>query len=630
MKEVDSVACLRVLIISLIVVCIGWSIQLAFHQLWLCIYSPTSWKMGFIFSILLSCLPLSYAGYLFWKSPHLPTIKLDFKDILFIISLVFIGVVFWRFFSLKAIYYPIHTYGDEAFHMSRVQLMNSDFYSWVHYFFSSHTPPPAYRAEYMMYPALAYVPGVLWNIMLGHVNSPADQRAFLVVSYLAVVITTYILSRFIVKSRLISGLFALLSISSALLLSYTMSFYIELHYVGVLLFSFWLLALGTEKNSPEVIFTAVFVSSLAPIIRESAIGGTIGIVIAAMLWHYLQGKSEKKIISRWLPCLLYLLVGLLPFSMYYTAKSNYSSWDKTRTSFSFLTQQDYYSLFTYAFMYLGPLLILSSFILCIYFKRATQHSSSVIDYFCLKKSSLINEGFHSEQLLSAKLEHTSKPAHLYILLAAVVGIILELAIQAIFLPGFMPWTRNYLFYYAQFMVLSILCVNYFLQKKESKIKIFLIPLLVCSVFINTFIGNTYLKSNKWFHESEVVFDLRPITAYINEHRQQFENRSIYIYWPEHFPTYPESLLPNFIKLIKIPALKAEPLFFSFERVQSALPKDARYILFYYLKNSAKPQAFHNIPAVKRPQLSHFPYHVLIESIDPWSSGNNGVMLLEKT
>lgn len=629
MKEVDSGTCLRVLIISLIVVSMGWQIQLAFHQLWLCIHSSLSWKSGFHIFITLSFLPFIYAGYLFWSRPHLPVVELDIQDLMLMVILICIGILFWWFFASEAIYYPMHTYGDEAFHMSRVKLMNSDFFSWVHYFFSHNASPPAYRSEYMMYPALAYVPVVFWNTFLGHIDSPADQRAFLVVSYLAIVITTYILARFIVKSRLISVLLAVLSISSALLLSYTMSFYIELHYVSVLLFSFWLLALGTEKNSPEVVFTAVFVSSLAPIMRESALGGTIGIVVAAILWHSLHGKSDK-VINNFFSSFLYIFAGLLPFSMYYLAKSNYTNWDRTRTSLSYIFHQDYYSLFSYAFIYLGPLFILASFILCVYFKQASQQLHHISAWSRAKKIALIGRGeaLYSPQQTSTELDPT-KSSYIYVLLAALVGIILELAMQVIFLPGYMPWTRNYLFYYAQFMVLSILCVNYLGQKKVSK-NLFLILLLIGGVLINTFIGHNYLKSNKWFHESEFVFDFRPITAYINEHRQQFENQTIYIYWPEHFPTYPENLLPNFIKLIKIPALKAEPLFFPFDRIQSALPKDARYILFYYLKNNAKPQAFHEIPAVIRPRLTYYSYQVLVESVDPWSYGNNGVMLLEKT
>ncbi len=590
MVEQKNIICQTLLILTLCTVSLGWLIQFSFHQTWLCIFGQIPWHKGFYLSCLMASLPLLYSLSLLLKGDCFPVIDLDYQDGLISIILVFFGVLFWYFFSMDAAHYPVHTYGDEAFHSNRVEIMATDLRAWFNYFFHLK-PAPSFRAEYMMYPSLAYVPVTLWTFILGHPESIIYQRMFLVINYLAIILTTYLLARLIIKSKPMSTLIALIPMTSTLLIAYTMSFYIEMQYVSVLMLSFWLLTLGIEKHSENIVITAVFVASLAPIIRESAITGTLGIVFTSALWRYFTVSTDQKFITRFVILTRYFIAGLLPFFMYYVAKSNYTDWDKTRTSLSFIIHQDYLSLLKYAFVYLGPTAIFSFIYL----------------------------------ILQPKI---AKP-YWYLFLAAIIGIISSIAIQAIFLPGYMPWTRNYLFAYAQFMVLIILCFNS-LWLSNNKTKNTAIVLVLITVIVNITLTIRCLYNNALFHESEVVFNLEPISRYITSHPDKFKNQTLYLYWPDHFPTFPEKLLPSFVVLKTLTSPKPEPLFLSFNAINSTLPDKVNYLLFYYLKNESLPQAFNSIPNVQQPKADELnSYTLLVNSVDPWSQGRNGVILLER-
>ncbi len=569
-----------------LIVFIAWLIQLAMHQSWIGFIS--SWTEGLLVSTLLCMLPLGYCFVLLRNKATLPKYTIHFQDILFIILLISISFIMWQHYAEYAASFPMHTYGDESFHTTRVPIMAEDFHDWIRFLFHHHHTRPSFHAEYMFYPSLAYVPVTLWTMLLGKTASVSDQRLFLFINYLAVVLSTYLLARIMIQSKVISFFLALLPITSALLLSYTMSFYIELHYVSILILSFALLAWGVKDKSKEMVMTAIFVVSLAPITRESGVTGACGIIFAAMIWRYFNIDTTKSILIRLISASWYLAIGLVPFVMYYISKSHYTEWDKTRTSIKFLLDQDYVELIKYAAIYLGPLAIFSFFFIP-----------------QIKKSP-------------------------YLFLAAISGIAASLLMESIFLPGYMPWSRNYLFYYADFIVLTTTCIS-FIWQSSYKLKQLAPMLLIIGIVANGLITIKYLPNDELFHESETVFNFDPITKYITQNTHEFANQKIYLFWPQGFPTYPEKLLPKDITLAKISTIAQRPNFIPFDLVEDNLPKDAKFVLFYYLKNSSLPKAFSSIPSVQRPeqqQLNH--YKILVESIDPWSKGKSGVMLLEKT
>lgn len=595
----------HLLIAIQILVSIGWLIQLSFHQTWMCLpgINMLSWKTGYVLSILVSLTPLLFSLSLLRRNPALPITIINYCDIFILLSLLALSLFFWWYFSKGALYFPIHMYGDETFHSTRVELMAKDFHTWMNYIFVPKTPRPEFHAEYMFYPSLAYVPIALLASLFGDASSIADQRIALVIYYLAIIFSTYLLARIFIKSRGISALIAVLSASSALLLAYTTSFYIEISYVGPFIFSFCLLAWGINNHSKEIVITAVLVSSLGPIMRETAIGTTGGIILVAMLWQYYTVDSythlmplKRKMIHA-LFATQYMVIGLLPFAAYYIAKSHYTDWDKTRTSLAFILQQDYPTLLQYSLLYLSPIALAALL-------------------FCL---------FQWKKIYSWD---NTKRTSFYLMLAAITGILASLLTESIFIPGYMPWTRNYLFYYADFTVLIILFFTYFCRIKCNSLAFIL---LLLGIGINTFIDIQYLQNDDYFHESETVFDFRTINHYITKHREQFEHQTIYIAWPKGYPTYPIKLLPAFILLKSIAIVPEQSRFPEFEIVHKILPNNAHYLLFYYLKNESKPRAFHNgIPSASPPtSLELQGYKILINSVDSWSNGKNGVMLLEK-
>lgn len=591
-------SCYYLLILIQLLVCLGWMSQLAFHQTWmfLCIgpnpLTHISWNMGFFLSILISLIPLITSFLLLWQRPSLPICYIDYRDCCIIFLLTGLSLCFWCFFAVSALNFPVHTYGDESFHTSRVVLMAQDFHQWTQYFFVSGAQPPEANGTYTFYPSLAYIPITVLTMLFGDFSLIADQRISLIIYYLAIIFTTYLFARLIIKSRLISALIATIPISSALLLTYTTDFYIELPYVSVFIFSFWLLAWGIRHHSKEIVITAILVSSLAPIIRESSIAGTGGIVLAAIIWQYFNLEKEKKHFTRLLSAGWYFLVGFLPFLIYYLIKSHYTPWDSDRTSLIFIFKQNYFALFGYALLYLGPLAVFSClFFICSPYKQAGENR--------------------------------------YLVLAALVGIAGSIILQSVFIPGFMPWTRNYLFYYGQFIILTTLFLSHLYKAWNKSSIAILIPLLCLSIIFNICITITCFKNDNLFHESEIIFNIKPISNYIEEHWSEFIQQKIYIAWPDRFPNFPEKLLPPYVTLTKI----TQPIIYQFLEwplIQPILPPNTRYVLFYYLKNESQPENFHHVSI----PLVHIPtellgYHLLINSIDPWSKGKSGIMLLEK-
>lgn len=585
-----KISCNKVLIFIQLIVFISWLIQLLFQQSFLPFFrGQISFEKALVISMFASSIPLVYSIFLLLKPRLLPTFFIDYRDVLVTMALIFSSFLFWWFFVADTVNYPMHTYGDEFAHMNRVQLTAKDVHQWAEYLTGRTTSHPVFQMYYLMYPSLAYVPVTLWTMLFGNVDSIADQRIFLFVHYLLIVLATYLFSRLIIKTRTISWAVAMLPVTSALLLSYTMSFYIELHYVAVLIFSFWLLGVGIQHTSKEIVMTAIFMSSLAPIIRETALPTTFGLVLSAWIWGCLNSHSGKKIIYQAIYSIKYFIIGLLPFFIYYLGKSNSTSRDRRDTSLKFIFQQDYSSFFEYLPLYLGPLVLITPL------------------FFIFK-------------FLDVK-----QKLYLYLALAAVIGITGSFFMQSIFCPGYMPWSRNYLFYYAPFTILIIISLGLMLQE-WSKGRVVVLPLLLVGIFANISICIKFLKKNILFHEVENVFDLRPITSYITKHRKKFNGQKVYIYWPKGHPTYPIKLLPKFITLTKMET----PAFITFDIIQQRTPKNAKYVLFYYMKNDSLPKAFQLLPKIQRPQLIQLNhYRILVDSIDPWSEGRNGVMLLEK-
>lgn len=595
-KQMESGVCRSVMISgkALVItvqcaVCVAWIIQLVFHQTWRCIIPEISWVSGLSLSLGISLIPLMFSIYIMCSNIRLPGIHIRLEDLFSLTILLSAALVCWYVCSRSAAFYPVHLYGDESFHYSRVNLMVDDVRSWSRYLTGKITMPPSFRAEYMMYPALAYVPVTFWTMIFADTGQIADQRLFLFVQYFLVVFGAWIFARSIMKSWLVCLLIAFLPVTSALLISYTMSFYIELHYVGLLLIAAGLLSWGIQRKSQHIVTAAVFLASLAPIVRESALPGEAGIIISAMLWQYIFHCTQKKITALAASAGNFI-IGFIPFTLYYLAKSNYTNFDKDRISLKFILQQDYFNLLQYSMLYLGPVFLAGAV------------------FFIFRPSAL--------------------GRHPWLFLSAFIGIFGGLLMQSIFIPGYMPWSRNYLIYYAAFVIVAVLAVSAFVQNDPTR-KGSAVFILLVGIAVNCYFLVKYLPDNRFFNESEMVFDFSPMRNFLEKNKNAAKIKNKYIVWPPGYPAYPDKLLPEYVTLNKIEP-KNLGSFPTFTLVRKLLPKNARYVLFYYMKNESKPTAFSTIPSVLRPSnLDDEGYHILSETTDPWSRNNNGVMLLEK-
>ena len=570
-----------VLTFALVLTSLAWLSQGVFHQTW-CVLLPITWTLGAYISLLLALSPLLYAGSL-WHQRKVGALSIVTppNTLIMLSFFVILSLLYGWIFSGSALSYPLHIYGDVGFHTNRVILMAQDYHVWINYLFHNGQRPE-FHAEYMMYPSVSYLPVTLISTLLGDVTSLSYHRFALLLYYVATVVASYLFARIILTSTSQRILLTLTTLTSALLLSYTMSYYIEMPYICILLFSFSLLAFGMKTKTPAFVLSAMFLASLAPIMRETAIPSTAGIVIAAALWRITTYPTAR--IRAWGAAIVYCIVGLGPFIEYYIGKSHYTNWDKERTSLSFIWQQNYLAHFTYAFLYLG--------------------------FFCFVALAFF---------IFSKKRFNQFP---FLILAAIIGIAGSLISESIFIPSYMPWSRNYLFFYADFFVLTTICLAHFRAKS------IMTSLVALQVIMNIITCMVFLPKAELFHESETVFDIRPIVHYLES--QSNTHEKLFAYWPKGYPLEPKQLLPHFSGIERIALQGDESHFVSFTSVTAAAPHEAHYILFYYFANNSQPKAFRQIPRSPYPSAAELrDYRILINSKDPWAPQQSGVMLLEK-
>lgn len=574
----------------------AWFFQFLGHQIWR--YFTVVAQLGALRGNL-----LVFAGSVATAIPALVLIirqkqkpgdfpsTLERADLAAFAGLILTSAVFWSGFALPTIGDSRHVFGDESFHGPRTAMMCDDVKAAWELVLGRHAEAfPFHPSHYMMYPSLAYTVNASVATLLGDGHNLEYQRAALLAPYLIATLAFYLLARVVTGDRRTSFLLGLIPASSPLLISYTMSFYIEIHYVGLVLFAATLLVCGLKQQRNDCLAAAAFVASIAPLIRESAFPSAFAIGATAALAVIIRPNFQAQWIRRLAHGGYLLTLAMLPFAVYYTAKSNYTNRDKELTSLLNVFLQDHASLALYSLLYLGPVVL-----------------------------ALAGAAFLSWR------------KHALLILAALVALVGAHTIYAMFDPGYMPWSRNYLLYYAPLLMLVALGAES-IRSHSIAAGRKLTWALTAAVALNIGISFLCLDDNRFFHESEAVFDEAKIARYLRDHRTRFEGRVLASARPAHMGAWQE-WVPNFTSLSSLkefdhPAYRGS--FVPFHRVIRRLHPEAPFLLFYWFENHSRPKIFREIPRAPKPRPDELKgFIVLVEAPDRWSGGKSGVMLLAR-
>lgn len=580
-----------------------WLLQFVGHQIWryypmMDLDNPTEG-----IPVLLALLSLAFLPAFFMArnaaTPQAPAQQSGIshhwraggRNWLLAAAIIALALINWAVFARDAAFFPLHVYGDEFFHSERTTMVRDYIVELWAYFTGERSDAPFHSAHFIFYPSLAYLVNATFSGALGDSAALANQRLALLPHFLAIGAVTFACTLVLSGSRRLAFFVALLPASAPLLLSYTMSFYIELQYVAVYLLSAFLLHRGIEKQDDRTVWAALLIASAGPIIRESTVplAACIG---AAGLFYFLRKNpiSGKPDVRSAALALYPLALTLTPFLLFYAAKTSYTDWDQTRMANANILRQDYGTLLGYSLLYLTP----------------------------------------AWPVLAIAALFTKRFSDRVIVIAMWAGIGGTLLLYGRFLPGYMPWTRNYLMFYAPILMLMVIGAAHLYRSFGPRRAALALPaLLGASALFNVGMSGTYLNSNVLFHESEAVFDDGAITDYIRRHASDFAGQTLYGQHPVFQPS-PVQALKDTVRYEEVPSLAKKSQFFPFSKIVAELPAGQRYLLFHYYQNRSRPAAFAGLPAAKRPTRAELKgFRILAESPDPWSAGHTGTLLLER-
>ncbi len=494
-------------------------------------------------------------------------------------------------FVLPELSHPMHFFGDEDFHLP-VLMHHKDSLSR---YFTTGEPYPI--SQSLQYPSLVYGIGSLFS----YSNTVAGLRAHLSFWYfLGIIIVSLSLTTLPKNLRHnIANLGFIVSLSfSGLLLTYTVDFYLDIALFPLMTASGIYAIFAVQKKRNEYAASACMMAGLAGIARQSSFPFIITVGVSMAIWIHLSDiKNNKPGTRLQMKCLLKsifcLLVAIGPLALWMLlGKYTESTW-VNHLSLHNILLFDYGLFFKYAFVFFGPVLILSPAL------------------FYLKRM--------------------KKKDKLYILLALAVSLVGEILLWAMALPYWEPWSRYYLMFYGILVVMAVSS----LQKNDLSGKTFVPIVILISMIFNIFISFQYLKQDTLFHENETIYEYSNVFKYFKNNKHQ-QNKNIYIHtfgnyrrgspifnWQYHdagMSAY--NLNPKWIDVS--PNM-------DWQIFKKRLPLNAEFVIFHWAKSlSASPVVARIHTFSKKPSPHDFSdYEVLLQYDDPRSEGRKGYVFLKK-
>lgn len=553
----------------------AWTYQFVLHRTWIFYPAIAQDHLGmplFAAAIVILSFPL-----LLWKAIRplqaVPILHWP-SEYRWIGLLTMLAALNWLLVAWPWLGLPQHTYGDEFFHNIRTAF---EFDYWHKLFISGGRVPADFpAAHFIFYPSLAYFTTTLLAWLQGDAGSIVFQRQAQLFWLLPIPALTYVLGRLLDVARWPMLLFAAVIACSPLLASFTISYYIELPYISIELASLIWLVTAWKKRDVHSMCMAVGFASLATLVRESTLPFAVVIALAAAwtIRGIMQDPISRRLLQGW-----FLIAAILPCAVYSYARKLYAGPDSTRLAIGNLPKQEWSSLLIYCAPYLNTVLLL------------------------LGLASL-------RWLLRSE---TRRPS--LVLASALAGTLL---MYGMFLPGWMPWSRNYALLFVPVTGTCLLGLYWLWATGRRRLAS---GMLAAAFICNITVSALWFKDNTLFHENEAMFDLAPALAILSSQPGQI---SVY----EHRPAFMIQQLPLPANVKLINEGKDSGTFLPWEELRDKLPAEARWVLYYYYENRSKPpvlNALKRTPKLNTAEIDGFTVRSAVD--DPFSGGRTGVMLL---
>ncbi len=490
---------------------------------------------------------------------------------------VIAGIVCWGVWILPELNrVPSYLSGDEFYHFT----VSRGTLSYLAQYIESGFPiaPDSGGAKYPSLMYLLYAP-------FAAINTPFMQRLPLILPFLMCIILTYLISQDIVGVPRISALNSLLVATSPLLLSLTSDKYLDIGHPAVFMFvCFGFYKSVKTGNIKWQVITAVS-AGLLPLIKDNAVPTAF---IAGAGLFYLRVKKFWTL-QRSGQGVLLLAAACLPGVMYVFMKSQNVCGDAERLAFQNIYIQDYRLFFMFLALY------------------------SPIAFVFMSPLGLFRD---KQNVLFAVF-----------LLGSLTG---QFFVYAMFFPGWIPWTRNYLMFYGQIAVCGIMGMSTALKYIRHG-SWWIIFICFISLAFNLIFGALNVRKNVFFHELETGYPYDHLSEYINNNKTTFNNSEIYVHVPASMSKFRVNIPEVNVKIIPVSACgaAAKNSMMSFEEFEECLPASARYCLFHWRISRAHVPAA-EFPKVRKPELlGRKNIRVIAEFSDARSDGNIGIMLFER-
>jgi hypothetical protein len=503
-----------------------------------------------------------------------------------ILPALLMGALVYAIFVLPRLGDVMSTWGDEDHHIS----VSESLPAYIGTYFHGQWPQEAATLRYTAATRLFDLP----FLMMGGIDADMKVRLGLVFPYLGLVVGATVCAWRLSRSQIFSLLVGTVVALSPLNLSFATDKYLDLGHPAVfLLASFHLVSfLRDPRKADGSAWLCALYAGILPLVRENAIPTTLLYVATISVVLLIQRRIQLTLRCG--------VVAVAPFAVYYLAKisAGASSIDTTRLSFSYVSQQDYGLFFQWLPFYL-PI----------------EFAGLVLLVVLISRTDFLKE----------------YRAGVVIVLASFFA---QLLIYAVFEPGWMPWTRNYLMFSGQLLFLAVLAFSVFMRAVPARGLVAHSTLAIGAICLLALDLKELPRLGR-FHENELKYDYRELREII-ERTSSTPGERVYFQIPIIVPA-------SLLRYFRGASFVAEPVLFDGQRADrrnfmswsdfaQRVPHEAKTAVFHYRSSTVLPQAIREHPQQSRPtpqQISEAGWKTIADIPVALADGKSGMLLLRR-
>lgn len=503
-----------------------------------------------------------------------------------LLAVLGIGAVAYLCFAVPRLGYVISTWGDEDHHMFISEWL-------VNYVGSiAHGNFPVEPAT-LRYPAATRLFDLPWLIIPG-INRDVGCRLSLVLPFLAFGLAATTCAWRISASRITAIVAGGCCCLSPLMLSYTTDKYLDLWHPPVFLMAVSHLAafLSSPRDKAASGWLAALYCGLLTLVRENAFPTTFlfAAILGVVMWRDIGFRTAFRAV----------LLATMPFVLFYLAKSlsGASAIDTGRLTLANLSRQDYAAFFGWLPYYL-PWETVGLLASVVFFRAAPVRGAT--------------------------------PG----LIVAALSLAVQLFIYAVFEPGWMPWTRNYLMFSGQLAFCAIVGFHAWSSAATRWRRNCRLAAIGAAAIYMLHLDCTALRHSVRFHENEMKFDFRAARRVL-ETREQSQAAPVYVHITIVAPLaqfrYFAGSGINLVPVLYGTARADRANFMRWPLFAERLPSDAQLALFCYRETHTGPSIIREMPQVPRPrdtEIAQSGWRVVQDLPDPLAEGRIGMLVLER-